>query len=461
MNKKINLAVAGAALALGASAANAGIVIPAGDWTLDVNGNVNAFLNFNDADAINGSAVTGAIANGQDGLSESDSQGINTGLLPSWLGFTGTTRQNNTDVSFTISFQPNASDNTSPYHGDSKTPLNRQSYLSFGDKSWGSIKLGKDIGIFASGAILNDMTLLGVGSGANGRSGGATTLGGIGTGYVYAAWKGQATYTTPNMGGFQAKIGLMNPNNIPDANPSSTTRTYTTTSTFTGTTATITGSTTTVTATVISTTVVSAGTIASTTTHTDTVTGAAAGAVNQDRFGIEAEASYSWTGDVAGKVWVSGASYEVTRIQSGTASTAQDYDIEAVDIGASLSAGNFGLVGYYYDGEGLGTTLFGNLGVTDGGLERDSDGGYVQATYVIPTGTKLGVAYGVSNLDTASGETNATLVDENERWTVGAYHPLTKHLNLVAEYNSTETEGQTSSNNAENDSLSLGAILFF
>jgi len=459
MNKKINLAVAGAALALGASAANAGIVIPAGDWTLDVNGNVNAFLNFNDADAATGTAPTGAIANSQDGLGESDSQGINTGLLPSWLGFTGTTRQNNTDVSFTISFQPNASDNSAA--GDNKTPLNRQSYLSFGDKSWGSIKLGKDIGIFASGAILNDMTLLGVGSGANGRSGGATTLGGIGTGYVYAAWKGQATYTTPNMGGFQAKIGLMNPNNIPDANTSSTTRTYTTISILTGTTATITGTTTTTTAASISTTVVSAGTIASTTTASDATTGAAAGAVNQDRFGIEAEASYSWTGDVAGKVWVSGASYEVTRIQAGTTATAQDYDIEAVDIGASLSAGNFGLVGYYYDGEGLGTTLFGNLGVTSAGKERDSDGGYVQATYVIPTGTKLGVAYGVSNLDTASGETNATLVDENERWTVGAYHPLTKHLNLVAEYNSTESEGQTSSNNTENDSLSLGAILFF
>ena len=462
MNKKISAAVASAALVLGATSANAGIIIPAGEWTLDVNGNVNAFMNFNDADATQGTAPTGAIANTQDGLSESDSQGINTGLLPSWLGFTGTTRQNNTDVSFTISFQPNVSDNTSPYHGDSKTPLNRQSYLSFGDKSWGSIKLGKDIGIFASGAILNDMTLLGVGSGANGRSGGATTLGGIGTGYVYAAWKGQATYTTPNMGGFQAKIGLMNPNNIPDANTSSTTRTYTTTSILTGTTATITGSLSAAgIATSISTTVVSAGTIASTTTASDATTGAAAGAVNQDRFGIEAEASYSWTGDVAGKVWVSGASYEVTRIQAGTTATAQDYDIEAVDIGASLSAGNFGLVGYYYDGEGLGTTLFGNLGVTSAGKERDSDGGYVQATYVIPTGTKLGVAYGVSNLDTASGETNATLVDENERWTVGAYHPLTKHLNLVAEYNSTESEGQTSSNNTENDSLSLGAILFF
>ena len=461
MNKKMNLAVAGAALALGASAANAGIVIPAGDWTLDVNGNVNAFLNFNDADAAQGTAPVGGIANGQDGLGESDSQGINTGLLPSWLGFTGTTRQNNTDVSFTISFQPNASDNTAPYHGDSKTPLNRQSYLSFGDKSWGSIKLGKDIGIFASGAILNDMTLLGVGSAATGRSGGATTLGGIGTGYVYAAWKGQATYTTPNMGGFQAKVGLMNPNNIPDANTKVTTRTYQNDTTFTGTAATMAGS---ASASVIksaSVTITSKGTATTDTTHTDTVTGADAGAVNQDRFGIEAEASYSWTGDVAGKVWVSGASYEVTRIEAGTAATKQDYDITAFDVGASLSAGNFGLVGYYYDGEGLGTTLFGNAGVTAGGAERDSDGGYVQATFVIPTGTKLGVAYGVSNLDVASGETNATLVEESERWTVGAYHPLTKHLNLVAEYNSTESTGQDSSNQTENDSMSLGAILFF
>ena len=34
---------------------------------------------------------------------------INTGLLPSWLGFTATTRQNDIDTSVTISFQPGAS----------------------------------------------------------------------------------------------------------------------------------------------------------------------------------------------------------------------------------------------------------------------------------------------------------------------------------------------------------------
>ncbi len=92
---------------------------------------------------------------------------------------------------------------------------------------------------------------------------------------------------------------------------------------------------------------------------------------------------------------------------------------------------------------------------------RDSNGGYLQATYVIPTGTKLGVAYGVSRLDNASGEVTTTLVDENKRYTVGAYHPLTKSLNLVAEYSKIKSEAQLSSNKQESDTYSLGAILFF
>jgi len=93
-------------------------------------------------------------------------------------------------------------------------------------------------------------------------------------------------------------------------------------------------------------------------------------------------------------------------------------------------------VAYYYDGEGVGTTAFGKDGFNAAGKKRDSDGGYVQATYVIPTGTKLGVAYGVSNLDKEGSSDSAAsfnLVEKNERWTIGAYHPLTKHLNLVAE----------------------------
>ena len=413
MNKKLGLAVAGALLAASASA-QAGITIPAGDWTLDISGNVNAYANVTRNDTVKGT-VDGAMASGKDALGEKTARGINTGLLPSWLSVSGKTRANDLDVAFTISFQPNVSDNSDA--GDNKTPLNRQAFLTFGDASWGSIKLGKDIGIFADEAILHDMTLLGVGGGAS-RSGNATTYGGIGTGYIYAAWKGQIAYTSPNWNGFQFTAGITNPNQLGESGDF--------------------------------------GSKATTGTN----------GLNQDRFGYEAKATYTWTGDVSGKVWVSGASYDVTVAdfnEGGTIATNKDsYRASAWDVGANVNYGNFGLTGYYYDGKGAGTTTFGALGYNSTvNKRRDSDGGYLQATYVVPFGTKLGVAYGVSNLDNASGVAEATLVEKNERVTIGAYHPLTKNLNLVAEYNRIKSEGQSSANKIESDTYSAGAILFF
>jgi hypothetical protein len=114
MKNQIKLAVAGAVLSA-ASVANAGIIIPAGDWTLDINGNVNAYMNFSSHD--NEGSITGDLmgaygtGSASNTGSEGSTQGINTGLLPAWLGFTGTTRQNDVDVSFTISMQPGVSDN--------------------------------------------------------------------------------------------------------------------------------------------------------------------------------------------------------------------------------------------------------------------------------------------------------------------------------------------------------------
>ena len=394
MNKTIKLAVAGAVLSA-ASMANAGIIIPAGEWTMDINGNVNAYASRTSTDDAN--TVTGGLASTNEATTgEDEAFGIGTGLLPAWLGFTGTTRQNDLDVSFTISFQPNTSNNgvAGDNAADALKPLNRQAFITFGDASWGSVKLGKDLGVFASDAILNDMTLLGVGSAANG-SGQSTTLGGIGSGYIYAAWKGQVAYTTPNMNGFQATVAVTNPNQLANLNGGLSNR--------------------------------------------------------QERLGLEAKASYDFP---MGKVWVSGASYKAQT--SNTTSV----DVSAVDLGATINIGNLGLTGYIYSGDGAGTTFLGANGWTTAGKERESDGGYVQATYVIPTGTKLGVAYGTSRLDLADGETNANLVEENNRWTVGAYHPLTKHLNLVAEYNDMESDNQAGLSN-ESSTVSLGAILFF
>jgi len=408
MNNKIKLAVAGAVLA-SASVANAGITWDAGEWTVDMNGNVNAFAIM--ADNKDSSQAVGAMTNTKG--SDSDTASINTGLLPSWLGFTATTRQNDLDTSVTISMQPGASVKNALSSGGGNE--NRQAFLTFGDKSWGSVKVGKDLGIFASTAILNDMTLLGVGSqGVVGSQGGTTTtLGGIGSGYLYADWNGQIAYTTPNMNGLSLTLGVMQPWNaisLGEDNDNSATS--------------------------------SGGT---------------------DQFGFQGQGSFSWTGDFAGKVWAGFFSQEVTGLTTGVAGTTTDERATAFEAGVSTSIYNINLVAYGYSGEGVGTTGLLVDGFDTTGKKRDSDGGYLQATYVIPTGTKLGVAYGVSKLDntTTDGNTN-NLVSENSRLTVGAYHPLTKHLNLVAEYNKIESESMaTTQSDSESDIISVGAILFF
>jgi hypothetical protein len=273
--------------------------------------------------------------------------------------------------------------------------------MTIGDASWGSVKLGKDLGIFASDAILNDMTLLGVGAGAGGLAGNTTTLGRIGTGYIYADWKSQIAYTSPNWNGFSFTAGV---------------------------------------------------------TQGWNAQGDATSAVTTLRGGdepaYEGKASYAWAGDVSGKVWASGFSQAV---KSTTISFAR---ANAVDVGANVNLAGFGLTGYYYDGEGVGTTGTLVSGYTSTGQQRDSNGGYVQATYTIPNvATKLGVSWGISKLDLASGEINPTLVKENEMWTVGAYHPLTKHVNLVAEYSDVKAKSQADVE-GKAKTVSLGAILF-
>ena len=52
------------------------------------------------------------------------------------------------------------------------------------------------------------------------------------------------------------------------------------------------------------------------------------------------------------------------------------------------------------------------------------------------------------------------LLDTNESWIAGIYHPLGEALNLVAEYTNTEAQAQAG-HKAEEDVFALGAIMFF
>jgi len=406
MKTTIKLAVASALVAV-ASSANAGIVIPAGDWTLDIGGVVNAYYTNTKFSGDNG-AGTGALGLGADQTSQNN---ITTGLLPNYLSVSGKTRQNDLDVGFTISMNPGSSSTRAGIQdnggGDGGRAENRQAFLTFGDKSWGSIKLGKDLGIYASDAILNDMTLLGVGGGAGSLAGNTTTLGRIGSGFMYADWKSQVAYSSPNWNGFSFTVGLTQAWNAQSQ-------------------------------------------------------AAFAGAAGTERAGgqsaFEGKASYEWAGDVSGKVWASGISQKVSLTGPAGADRAT-----AMDIGANVNVAGFGLTGYYGKGDGIGQTFQLSGGFDATGKSRDSDQWYVQGTYTLPgVATKLGVSYGESTLDGNSSETTFKDV-EDSMWTVGAYHPLTKHLNLVAEYSETEREldNRTTTAQAKAKTISLGAILFF
>ena len=138
---------------------------------------------------------------------------------------------------------------------------------------------------------------------------------------------------------------------------------------------------------------------------------------------------------------------------------AQDFDSLGFDIGGKITLGDLEFLAWYYQGEGIGTTALYFFSDDRAGNERDSDGFLAQVTYKF-SDLKLGINYGQSNLDLASGETVSDLVQTNEKFTVGAYYSLTENLTLLAEYTDTRSEAH---NGTENDSsnFNIGGYLSF
>jgi len=410
-HKTISLAAA-AALALGsASAAHAEIGFRAGAWDLSFSGNVNGFATWNTCDtkaaAVNGGLACNRPASGD----TSKEQAIESGLLPSALIFGAKSRQLDLDIGVTIGFYPGISSSATGKKGIGRSNIDaRQNFLTFGDKSWGTIKVGRDIGIFASDAILSDMTLLGVGSGAGAIGGGNTTLGRIGVGYIYTDWIPQISYSSPKYGGFQYSAGVFQGMDVVpfSKDPSS----------------------------------------ASVTGH--------------EQPGFQAKASYEWGGRVSGKAWVSGLHQQVKARTGDGVPAGSSVSGQAFDIGAKVNSGGLEGVLYAYTGDGVGTTAIGFDAAALVGTQvekRKSSGWYAQGTYKMGK-WKPGISYGVSKLDLASNESSPNLVKENKSLVLGLYYSLTPSLNLVAEYIPTTAKNQAG-DEVKDKVIALGAILFF
>lgn len=199
----------------------------AGDWKLSMGGNINAFYvntMCDDGDLNSGGTTmtslgcAGAVDENGDAT---DYGSVQNGLLPASLNFSAAANQDGWDLSANVNVyygivsrgadnDNNANQNgtTSPDALKFSTVDARQIYLTFGKEGLGTFKMGRDFGLFAFDAIINDMSLLGMGAPFITSDPGHTSLGGLGYGYVYTDRLAQINYTTPNWGGFQGTLGI-------------------------------------------------------------------------------------------------------------------------------------------------------------------------------------------------------------------------------------------------------------
>ncbi|MBX5462817.1 MAG: porin [Steroidobacteraceae bacterium] len=401
--KRLSLTLAATATAYLAPAANA-VEMTAGDWKFTATGNVNAhyIVSVCEEDVV---LVDGGLACTAPLGQEDTSSSVSNGLLPAALAFTASTTQNGFDIAATFGFYPGISTNDgSPNLQQGADNLNtalgttaidmRQVFLTFGNERMGEFMLGRNIGLFQSDAILNDMTLLGVGAGGSNHAAPAnTSLGSIGLGYIYADWFAQINYTTPDFNGFKFTLGIFDPLEplgqpaLPDSAP-----------------------------------------------------------------GVHAKASYTM-----GEMLYLSASFLWQGHDGPTPPT--NFNSTAFDIGGKVKYAGFEFAGWYYNGQGVGTTGLFFDAVDAQGDERDSDGFLAQLTYEFGK-TKLGVNYGESNLDATSGEINPTLVKKNSKFTVGVYYKLTENLTLLAEGTGIKSENQVNQENKA-QTYNVGAFLSF
>jgi predicted porin len=438
---KCAIAIGAACFMAPLSQAVAGIDVEAGDWKIDFSGNVNAFYvnsSCDHATTLNAAGeptteVTGGLA-----CTGDNTTAVRNGLLPAAFVFSATTRQEGFDIGATIGLYPGINSSAAAGVNGAGQPAAlatpgidaRQVFLTFGDASWGTVKMGRDIGLFGKDAILDDMTLLGVGTAGPGAPApGNTSLGRIGIGYIYTDWEPQITYTSPSLMGFTISVGAFQPLDDGDY-----------------------------------------------TTH------------NSPQW--QAGLAYTW-GDpksdaLTGKVWVDGVTQQAkapTTCSTGSTFCVPDNNAlgidngthgTAVDGGVKIDVAGFEGVVYGYYGKGVGTTGLYILANSAGGEERESDGGYVQLTYKIYK-LKLGASYGVSALKLAGDEQTygfnaitglstglpaSNLVHRNESGVFGAYYSLTKSLTLVGEFAHTEALAWNDNAAIENDII-VGGILFF
>jgi predicted porin len=391
-----------------------------GSWTFSLNGNVNVHYIWSSCEDANSAAAVAGGLTCVGSASGSNVSNIGNGLLPAAFVFGVATTQAGIDIAGYLGLYPGiaTNDGGSPNlqagsgNGSSNTALGttgldvRQVYMTFGNKSMGTFTLGRQIGLFGADAILNDMTLPGVGAPGSAASAAPsnTTLGGIGWGYIYTDWLAQIDYTTPDFSGFKFTLGVFDPLN--------------------------------------------------------SLTEPADATVEPKKApGFHAKASFTLPLSDTSKLYASVAGLTQKQYYDSTSLGNYDYTGNAIDVFVKLDISDLEVFGYYYHGTGVGTTALFLLGAYNG-QTRKSDGYLAQASYKFGA-LKIGVQYGESKLDYANSAdqaANPNLLSSNRKGTVGLYYSLTENLTLLAEGSETKSKAQAG---GDNSATTINAGAFF
>lgn len=390
--KNISLATVLSAGALVSTQSNA-FQIENDGWTFSVHGNVNASYIHANCDS-GGAVVLGAfLCSGSQ-----DPSAISNGYLPTSFEFALATNRGGYDISVHSAFDRGLDTNEAFNAGGDGEGF--RTWMTVSNEEIGSIKLGRDYGIFAYDSTFNDMSVFGVGGGFLVSNPVNTQLGTAGTGYIFFDRITQATWTLPTSENLTAQIGIFQPLNL---------------SSFSFT------------------------------------SGAFAGAeTGSESPGFHGRVRLDLSNGFISSTFIT-QDVEV-------AGTAADYRASGLDVTGQLNFGGLSLTGTYYTGDGLGHTGLLIDAVDPAGTERDSDGYYVQAVYTAGS-TKYGINYGVNNLDPTTADVG-TVIEEKRKLTGGIYHSLASGITIAAEYSKLDAENKAGGD-IENDIFNIGAIFFF
>ena len=383
--KKLLGAVAGVAIATAyAAPVNAKVTLMADEpsgWEFSVDGNVNAFYVYSTGKKAN--LTSGQTAR----TSTGDNSRIQTGLLPSKFGFgVQGPASNGVQLRGYFGLYPQIQNGSTKTARGAQIDMREMYAAASGD--FGELLFGRTLSLFQRNAIVQDMTLFGVGATADNVGNNGTTLGRIGFGYVYPDFNASFRYTTPSYNGTTLSVGLYDPSAF------------------------------------------------------KTSTGAgAAGSLTADEADlprIEGELNISLAGVSEGSNLVISGMYQEAEYQSGGGGP--EIEAEGIHVGGTLVGGPVALTAHYYNGECLGITLqMDSGGMSDDGVCRDHDGYYVQGTYNYGAG-KMGISWGGSYQDMAGNDNGSVYdpKDSQEMFTAGIYHNLAPEWLAVAEYSHAE-----------------------